>query len=127
VNPRLPLPTAQVYRALAAAAPADRRPGAPAGPFADLESLVGFMRQRGNDLERPAIGLLPVIADIKAELAAQPNCRVAAMSGSGPTCFGIFADDESAARAAAMLTRAHASWWIVATRLGGGPDPFSSS
>ena len=56
------------------------------------------MRARGNDLERPAIALLPVIADIKAALAAQPGCRLAAMSGSGPTCFGIFADAAAAAR-----------------------------
>ena len=39
------------------------------------------------------ISLLPAIADIKAALAAQPGCRIAAMSGSGPTCFGIFADE----------------------------------
>ena len=104
VNPRLPLPTAQVYRALAAGpAPAGRQPPAPPGRFVDLASLVDLMRRRGNDLERPATALLPAVADIKAALAAQPGCCIAAMSGSGPTCFGIFADAASAASAAAAL------------------------
>jgi 4-diphosphocytidyl-2-C-methyl-D-erythritol kinase len=75
------------------------------------------MQARGNDLERPAISLLPVIADVKGALAAQPGCRHAAMSGSGPTCFGIFGDDASAARTAAALARAYPDWWIVPTRL----------
>jgi 4-diphosphocytidyl-2-C-methyl-D-erythritol kinase len=128
VNPRLPLPTAQVYRALAAGpAPAGRQPPAPPGPFSDLASLVDLMRHRGNDLERPATQLLPAVADIKAALAAQPGCRIAAMSGSGPTCFGIFADEGSAASAAAALASRHPRWWVVATQVDGGLDRLSSS
>jgi 4-diphosphocytidyl-2-C-methyl-D-erythritol kinase len=128
VNPRLPLPTVQVYAALAAGqVPPSSAPTAPPGPFSDLASLVEFMRGHGNDLERPATALLPTVADIKAELAAQPGCRIAAMSGSGPTCFGIFADDTSAARAAATLASQHPRWWIIATQLVGGGAPGSSN
>jgi len=54
---------------------------------------------------------------VKAALGTQPGCRLAAMSGSGPTCFGIFSDAESAARAAAALASAHPGWWIEPTRL----------
>jgi putative phosphoserine phosphatase/1-acylglycerol-3-phosphate O-acyltransferase len=61
--------------------------------------------------------LLPLIADVKAAVGAQPGCGLAAMSGSGPTCFGIFDDDASAARAAAALALAHPNWWIVPTCL----------
>jgi 4-diphosphocytidyl-2-C-methyl-D-erythritol kinase len=127
VNPRLPLSTAQVYRALAAGpAPADHRRATPVPAFADVASLIDYMRQRGNDLERPATALLPAIPDIKAALAAQPGCLLAAMSGSGPTCFGLFADDASAARAAKAIEHLHRRWWIVATRVGGGRAPLSS-
>ena len=121
VNPRLPLPTAQVYRAgrrthLGQPVRAPRR----LRPFSDLAGLVDSMRRHGNDLERPAIALLPAIADIKAALAAQPGCRIAAMSGSGPTCFGIFADDASAARALPpRLPSQHPRWWVVATQVVG--------
>jgi 4-diphosphocytidyl-2-C-methyl-D-erythritol kinase len=127
VNPRFPLSTAQVFGALAASAsapsprlsPSGRASAAPgaAGPFSDLPALLAFIRARGNDLEPPAISLLPVIADVKAALATEPGCRLAAMSGSGPTCFGLFADDAAAASAAAALALAHPSWWIAPTRL----------
>ncbi len=119
VNPGQPLATAEVYRALAAAPMgSENRPAAAAGPFADLASLVAFMRERGNDLEAPATALLPVIAEVKAALAAQPGCGLAAMSGSGPTCFGIFTDDAAAARATAVLAHHDPRWWVVETRLG---------
>ena len=91
--------------------------------MSDLAALVDFMRRHGNDLERPATALLPTITDIKAALAAQPGCRIAAMSGSGPTCFGIFADDTSAARAIAALASQHRQWWIVATQVVGDSAP----
>jgi 4-diphosphocytidyl-2-C-methyl-D-erythritol kinase len=124
VNPRLPLPTAQVYAALAAGpAPARRQPTAPPSPLSDLASLIDFMPRHGNDLERPATALLPIISDIKAGLAAQPGCRIAAMSGSGPTCFGLFVDDASAAQAAGVLAAMHPRWWIVATQLIEGSAP----
>jgi 4-diphosphocytidyl-2-C-methyl-D-erythritol kinase len=121
VNPRLPLPTAQVYRALAAApAWAPGRPSALPRSFSDLATLVDAVRLHGNDLERPAVSLLPGIAQVKAALAAQPGCRIAAMSGSGPTCFGIFADQAAAQSAAGALTRAYPRWWVVATEVVGG-------
>jgi 4-diphosphocytidyl-2-C-methyl-D-erythritol kinase len=77
------------------------------------------MRARGNDLEPPALALLPVIADVKAALGAEPGCLLAAMSGSGPACFGLFTDDTAAASAAAALALAHPAWWIAPTRLDG--------
>src|SRR5262249_9369248 len=89
------------------------------GPFANLGALVDYMRARGNDLERPATSLLPIIADLKASLAATAGCLYAGLSGSGPTCFGVFRDEGTAPRAAANLTAAHAAYWIRSVRIGG--------
>jgi 4-diphosphocytidyl-2-C-methyl-D-erythritol kinase len=130
VNPRVPLSTAHVFRALAASTSSPsprfsrgegRGEGTGAAPsatdFPDLQALLTYMRAHGNDLEPPAIALLPVIADVKAALAAEPGCLLAAMSGSGPTCFGLFADDATAASAGTALALAHPAWWIAPTRL----------
>ena len=114
-NPRLPLATARVFQALAAGpVAADRAsPGVP-GPFPDLASLAAYMRARGNDLEAAATKLLPAIADVKAALATLPGCRVAALSGSGPTCFRIFATRQEADSAARVLAQSRPDWWIAA-------------
>jgi 4-diphosphocytidyl-2-C-methyl-D-erythritol kinase len=84
----------------------------------DAAALVDYMRARGNDLESAAMSLRPIIADVKAALARQPGNRIAAMTGSGATCFGIFTDDAAASAAAGALQRAHPQWWVAGTRLG---------
>jgi 4-diphosphocytidyl-2-C-methyl-D-erythritol kinase len=119
INPRVPLVTAHVFAALGAAplAATPRKPAAPELP--GLAGLVAYMRARGNDLERPAMALLPVIRDVKAALEAEPECRVAAMSGSGPTCFGIFADPAQASAAAARIAGIHPGWWVKPALLQG--------
>jgi 4-diphosphocytidyl-2-C-methyl-D-erythritol kinase len=50
-------------------------------------------------------------------LAASPGCRLARLSGSGATCFGVYDDAATAARAAATLAKLRAEWWITPTRL----------
>jgi 4-diphosphocytidyl-2-C-methyl-D-erythritol kinase len=42
-------------------------------------------------------------------LTGLPGCRLARMSGSGATCFGLFDTPEIAARAAAKIR--HPGWW----------------
>jgi 4-diphosphocytidyl-2-C-methyl-D-erythritol kinase len=119
VNPRVPLSTAAVFAALGRA-PAGPAPMARAAPdLATLAEALDYVRTRGNDLEAPATGLLPVIGEIKAMLAAQAGCRLVAMSGSGPTCFAVLSDPEGADRAAANVAAARPEWWVVATTLSG--------
>jgi 4-diphosphocytidyl-2-C-methyl-D-erythritol kinase len=127
VNPRLPLATADVFRALrAGVAPAHRRRELPAA-LRDVEDVAAYMRARGNDLEGAATSLLPIIADIKSALAELPGCRAAAMSGSGPTCFGIFSSRLTARAGAAALRARWPDFWILPGELAGSaPAPFSS-
>lgn len=122
VNPMLPVPadkTAQVFRRLGAGALAadDAEPKVP-GPFADVGALVSYMRGVGNDLERPAMSVVPAIAEIRAALSECDGCLIAQLSGGGPTCFGIFESAEAAVAAADRLKAAHPSWWIAKTALG---------
>lgn len=108
-NPRLALPTPAVFRARAAAGAGFSAPAAlPAGGWTDAPALAADLRGLGNDLEAAAIGLCPPIAGVLAALAAQPGCLVARMSGSGATCFGLFATAVEAEAAVAALP---AGWW----------------
>lgn len=111
VNPRVEIPTPAVFAAL------DRRdnaslPDLPALP--DAAALVGWLADTRNDLQPPALGLRPVIADCLAALSAQ-GARLARMSGSGATCFGIFADASAAGGAAQAIAVAQPGWWVRAT------------
>ena len=120
VNPRLPLTTSSVFRALGAKAVlTGRPPPRPPSALGDVDSVAAYMGAHGNDLEGTATGLLPVIAEIKSALAAQTGCRAAAMSGSGPTCFGIFATRSQAREGAAALAARHPGYWIVQVELAG--------
>jgi 4-diphosphocytidyl-2-C-methyl-D-erythritol kinase len=114
VNPRVELATAEVFRALAAA-PLGAAPANPEiSEFTSLDEMVAWLRSEPNDLERPARSLLAVIGDVTGEIAATPGCRLARMSGSGATCFGLFESLDDARSAAAALAAAHPDWWVAA-------------
>jgi 4-diphosphocytidyl-2-C-methyl-D-erythritol kinase len=120
VNPGLPLATARVFAALQAPAlKGARAPTAPLAPIGSIAALCDHIGAVGNDLERPAMALEPVIGTVKAALLACPGCRTAAMSGSGPTCFGIFTSEVQATAAAVALRSSEPRWWVVATQLDG--------
>jgi 4-diphosphocytidyl-2-C-methyl-D-erythritol kinase len=70
-------------------------------------------------LEGPARRLRPEIDQVLSALATRPGCLLARMSGSGATCFGLFADAASAEAAAAQLAADQPAWWLRAARLVG--------
>ena len=109
-NPRVGLATPAVFAARQGGFSAAAR--LPEG-WADAAAMASDLARLGNDLEPPALALCPMIAEVLAALRALPGCLLARMSGSGATCFGLFADPVAAAGAAGMLP---AAWW----RWGGG-------
>lgn len=112
VNPGVPLATAAVFGALrppfAASAPAPRFVGG-AARFAAALAL------RRNDLEAPARRLEPLAGEALAALDASPRRLLARMSGSGATCFALYATPADAARAAAALRHARPARWVRAS------------
>jgi 4-diphosphocytidyl-2-C-methyl-D-erythritol kinase len=111
-NPRKSLPTAAVFAAR-------RGPFGAAERFASMPSdasgLAGALSLRRNDLTDAAITLIPEIAEVLARLARLPGSLLARMSGSGATCFALFADRAAAEKAAAALGTAQPGWWLAAT------------
>ena len=114
VNPRIAVATADVFRALALqkGEQTEHAPHPECGD--DVFALLAATR---NDLEAPAISVAPIIADVLAVLRDQPHLRVARMSGSGATCFGIFEHRRAASQAARALKARYPHWWIRTTLL----------
>jgi 4-diphosphocytidyl-2-C-methyl-D-erythritol kinase len=71
-------------------------------------------RDGRNDLEAPAIALVPEIATVLSWLHEQPGACLVRMSGSGATCFALFTSEVSRDAAAQAIP---AGWWHLATRL----------
>jgi len=119
VNPGVPLATKDVFAAFAAGARSSSPAFDPAVLGArTLDAVLAALTGGTNDLQAPAIALCPAVAEVLAALAATPGCRLARMSGSGATCFGLYANDGAAEAAARSLAAAHPGWWVRATTLG---------
>ena len=113
-NPGIALPTPAVFKARQGAfSEAARFSTAPA----DAAALASLLAERRNDLTAAAIGEAPAIAEVLERLAALPGALLARMSGSGATCFALFATENAAAAAAERLRAAAPRWWIAAGRL----------
>lgn len=110
VNPGVGVPTAAVFRGLARR---DNPPMPAPVVWPDAAALAAWLQQTRNDLEPPARAVAPVIGTVIDRLAATQGCLLARMSGSGATCFGLFASPSDAAAAAAALRDEQPDWWVA--------------
>jgi 4-diphosphocytidyl-2-C-methyl-D-erythritol kinase len=113
VNPGVAVSTRDVFAGLQQRSGADM--ALPRGRFRDTADLLRFLETTHNDLEAPARALQPVIGEVLTAVAALPGSLFTRMSGSGATCFGMFADDDCCARAAEILKKASPGWWVAPT------------
>ena len=113
-NPRRTLATPQVFAAR-------RGTFSGAGRFdpmpQDAARLAALLAERRNDLTEAAQAVLPEIATVLDRLACLPGALLARMSGSGATCFAVFADRAAALAAGTLLAHAEPQWWTAAGAL----------
>ena len=114
VNPGVGLSTAAVFGALLRR---DNPPLPPVAPMPDAVALAAYLCHCRNDLEAPALSIVPQIGAVLAALQGQKGCLLARMSGSGATCFGLFASASAAVAAATALRAQSAAWWVQATTM----------
>ena len=88
----------------------------------DAGALANLLRPLGNDLTAAALRLAPEIGDVLEAIETSPGCLLARMSGSGATCFGLYADEAGAAAAAGAIRSAHPDWRVDVARLIAGRD-----
>ena len=115
VNPLHPVVTAEVFRKL------ERRdnPGLPelSDPLTRPAQLGLWLSETRNDLEPPAIAMVPAIGDLIAQLGRANGCILARMSGSGATVFGLFGSSAQAHQAAHDLREKSPGYWVAAAPL----------
>ncbi len=109
VNPNIHVSTAWVYKnlQLTKKSDTDKLP-----KFNNsIEDICALL---SNDLESVTIGSFPVIQEIKDALLAN-GAQGVLMSGSGPTVFGVF-EDEQKASACQREIAMNLAWYSVVTR-----------
>lgn len=114
VNPGVAVSTAQIFANLKNRVGV----GQAAKPKPDLSvlALADYFKTNRNDLENPAREIAPAIDKVLQAISHAGALRTR-MSGSGATCFGLFADDKSAEAAAAKLAEDHPDWWVKKARI----------
>ena len=105
VNPRVPLPTGPVFGAW----DGWDRGSLPNGPASAVA------RDGRNDLEAPAIALVPQVAEVLSALREEST--LARMSGSGATCFALYAGPGARDAAAERIAASHPDWWQMTGKL----------
>ena len=111
VNPAVAVATGAVFAGLG------RRDNAPMPdppPFVNAMHAIRWLAALRNDLEGPARAIAPAIGIVLDTLTAA-GADLARMSGSGATCYGLFADGAAARAAAGGLWPN--GWWVRACTL----------
>jgi 4-diphosphocytidyl-2-C-methyl-D-erythritol kinase len=115
IHPGVPVETPAVFRELRLA-PGETLPRG--APFTVVPgAVVDALRSARNDLEPAALRVQPIIRETLETLRRNSRCRLARMSGSGATVFGLFEDRAATREAARVIARARPHWWVRATVL----------
>ena len=116
VNPKVPTPTPQVFKARRGDFSRPARWTTAPATFADL---IDYLAAQRNDLTAAAISVAPIIDDVLAAIAATADCRLARLSGSGATCFGLYETAAAATAAGQAINTRRPSWWTAAAAIAG--------
>lgn len=112
-NPVVHLSTPEVFQALALC---DNPPMTGCDSWVDSSAFLVWLKEQRNDLEPAASSLTQ---EIGLALQALSGGQMARMSGSGSTCFGLYATATDAVRAADEISAEHPEWWVqYATTIG---------
>jgi 4-diphosphocytidyl-2-C-methyl-D-erythritol kinase len=92
VNPNLPISTKQVFELFSKTKIVGKIDSKIHSQ--NSQNLLSTIKNRRNDLQKTAATIIPKINEIIHQISKQQGCLLSRISGSGPTCFGIFENEE---------------------------------
>lgn len=114
VNPLVGVPTGAVFGAVKDKHPL-AGPEMPQTGFGDFSAFRDWLATQRNDLQAAAEDICPEISAVLAALEDAPLCR---MSGSGATCFGLYASEAEAMLSFEAISQAMPEWWVAVAPVG---------
>lgn len=119
VNPGIDMPTGPVFRQFDAGKTISQIPVHPELSFQSANDIADLMKHSRNDLEDPAMEIDKMaIANVLEILRGTKGVLGARMSGSGATCFALFADEEDAQAARQQFSKM--PYWTMVSRIASG-------
>jgi len=112
VNPRIAVSTPSVFSKLTSR---ENAPLSVPQGLGDKDQFVDWLARTRNDLEPPAQRITPEIFGCLSALRLA-GATFVRMSGSGASCFGVFANASAAQAAARQMQRDKPGWFVAATR-----------
>lgn len=117
VNPGVVVPTQDVFRLHDKLYPFTPPDLEPMDDVKDANDFSMWLLGQHNDLTKVACEdrIAPVVQDVLEAL--RPMAIDTDMSGSGSTCWALFADQASAESCTKSIAATHPDWWVTAARI----------
>lgn len=112
VNPGVSVSTGDIFRGMTDKNFSPSRSEKLPRLIESLDQLKGLIARSGNDLEKRACARHPEIANLLEILKKTGGVQLARMSGSGATCFGLYATEHAANDAVEIIRQAFPDAWI---------------
>ena len=78
---------------------------------------IDWLKNSRNDLQNAAMRQSNKISQTLEAINNSEHLLFARMSGSGATCFGLYASLDDAKNACATIKQSNPNWWVVASQL----------
>ena len=112
VNPHIPVSTKKIYEMIGV----KKSEAVHMQNFLQKPSIDHIINGK-NDFEDIIAQDYPLIREIIGFIAGTEGCIFARMTGSGPTCFGLFSKQDEMLRCQNDLEKKYPKFWIMATKL----------
>tara|TARA_B100001123_G_scaffold261141_1_gene290930 strand:- start:153 stop:1121 length:969 start_codon:yes stop_codon:yes gene_type:complete len=122
VNPGIAQPTPIVFKTRAELVQGayDDPVELPEEGFATPADMAEWLvAETANGLTAATRKLTPVVSDVLTRIGIEDGALLSRMSGSGSTCFALFANQASAVAAASRIAAEQPDWWVMPTTLRG--------
>jgi 4-diphosphocytidyl-2-C-methyl-D-erythritol kinase len=85
--------------------------------FKTTEELLRYLKHTSNDLFANSLALEPQLQNVVQAIKENNGCKLARMSGSGSTCFGLFTNIKQAKAALNALQKKNPHYSIYVSKL----------
>ena len=114
VNPGIQVPTSKIFSLL------ENKINQPLERLGNLDnksSFFDYLKRQRNDLQGVTCKLFPEVKNLLEFLTDTEHCKLARMSGSGATCFGLYSEKSYAVNAAKSVKNVFPDFWVEHTKL----------